>query len=173
MDYLEKERIMVMSLVDLEHCGFTWDAFEGELFVYGIDNEAARSPVMLAVDFTGGAIISPNTSKDTLAQMCRDSNLFQEHLMRVLTPGPFTRKFTDPALLEKIASLEHDQWIYWSKRLALSDEKLSKERLDRWRGYWKTHYPDLPEEIKQQDRVWARRVLETISLHMQEREDTE
>lgn len=73
----------------------------------------------------------------------------------------------DPDLLEKIASIEHDQWIYWSKSLALSSETLSQERRDRWRRLWRTRYPDLSEEMKEQDRVWARKVLEVISLHMQ------
>lgn len=73
----------------------------------------------------------------------------------------------DPDLLEKIASIEHQQWISWSKALALTEENLSKERRDRWRRLWRTRYPDLPEEMKEQDRVWARKVLEVISLHMQ------
>lgn len=167
MRYLEKENIMVMSLVDLEHCGFTYDQYEGELFLNGIDSEAARSPVMLAVNFTGGAIICHDTSHYTLERMTQDSNKFKEYVLRITAPGPFTRQFTDPVLLEKIASIEHDQWISWSKALALTEENLSKERRDRWRGYWKTRYSDLPKELKQQDRLWAGKVLETICLHMQ------
>lgn len=74
---------------------------------------------------------------------------------------------TDPALLEKLADLEHKQWISWSKALVLSEVNISSERKDRWKNYWRTRYKDLSEEMKEQDRVWARKVLETISLHMQ------
>jgi hypothetical protein len=61
-------------------------------------------------------------------------------------------------LIEDLAELEHEQWIFWSKDIA-SKEKLSPERLERWKKLW-IPYKDLTEEQKEQDRVWARKVLE-------------
>jgi hypothetical protein len=83
----------------------------------------------------------------------------------------FTNKLNDSELLEKLADLEHQQWILWSKSLALSDETLSQERFDRWRRLWRTRYSDLSEEMKEQDRVWARKVLKIIHLYMQIEKD--
>lgn len=60
-------------------------------------------------------------------------------------------------LLEKLAELEHVQWIEWSKELA-KKKKLSKERLKNWSKLWKP-YKFLPEKTKEQDRVYARKTL--------------
>jgi hypothetical protein len=45
----------------------------------------------------------------------------------------------------------------WSKSIA-EKEKLSPDRVERWRTFWKP-YADLPEEIKEMDKSWARRAL--------------
>ena len=63
-------------------------------------------------------------------------------------------------LLEKIAEIEHEQWVSWSKAIA-KQENLSPERLKRWKKYW-VPYDELPEDVKEHDRKWARRVLEVI-----------
>lgn len=60
-------------------------------------------------------------------------------------------------LLEKLAELEHEQWIEWSKELACK-EALSKGRLERWQKYWHK-YTLLSEPSKEHDRKWARKVL--------------
>lgn len=62
-------------------------------------------------------------------------------------------------LIEDMADLEHQQWMFWSKDIA-KKEKLSKERLNRWKKLWKP-YSQLTEQEKEQDRVWARKVLLT------------
>ena len=61
-----------------------------------------------------------------------------------------------PTECEALASIEHDQWIAWSKDLA-SKETLSPERLARWRSLW-VPYEELSEEMKEHDRRWARLV---------------
>ncbi|TPG88139.1 hypothetical protein EEL32_10270 [Brevibacillus laterosporus] len=61
-------------------------------------------------------------------------------------------------IIEKLADLEHEQWIKWSKSVA---HEVLPERRERWQAYW-IPYSDLSEEIKEQDRVWARKVLEVI-----------
>jgi hypothetical protein len=58
-------------------------------------------------------------------------------------------------LVERLAELEHEQWVAWSKALA---DEVPEERRRRWQACW-VPYRDLPEDIKEQDRVWARRVL--------------
>jgi hypothetical protein len=63
-------------------------------------------------------------------------------------------------ILEKLAELEHKQWMYWSKALA-STEKLSKGRLNRWQEMWRP-YKELPPKIKAQDKIWAKRVLKIV-----------
>jgi hypothetical protein len=66
----------------------------------------------------------------------------------------------DREILEKLAELEHKQWVYWSKALA-STEKLSKKRLNRWQKMWRP-YKELSSKMKEQDRRWAKRVLKIV-----------
>lgn len=61
-------------------------------------------------------------------------------------------------LLERLAELEHEQWMEWSKTVA---PEVSSQRRERWQKYWKP-YSELPEEVKEQDRVWARKVLKVL-----------
>ena len=60
-------------------------------------------------------------------------------------------------LREKLAELEHEQWMEWSKYLS-EKELLSIERLKHWQNLWKP-YNELPESEKDQDRIWADKVL--------------
>jgi len=60
-------------------------------------------------------------------------------------------------MIEVLADLEHRQWVKWSKSLA-NTETLSPERLQRWKKLW-VSYNQLSEDEKDQDRVWARKVL--------------
>ena len=64
----------------------------------------------------------------------------------------------DERLLERLAELEHDQWMAWSQSVAT---EVSPNRRRRWQEFW-VPYQDLPDEVKEQDRVWARKVLETL-----------
>ena len=63
---------------------------------------------------------------------------------------------------EELASLEHEQWIYWSKRIARV-ENISPERLGRWKKLW-VPYDQLSEESKDQDREWADRVIQIMRV---------
>ena len=80
----------------------------------------------------------------------------------------------DEVLREKLADLEHSQWMAWSKSL---DEQLFKprdglpiaypehigknfiEKKDKWLKLWKP-YHELTEEEKDLDRKWGDIVLE-------------
>jgi hypothetical protein len=61
--------------------------------------------------------------------------------------------------VERLAAIEHDQWIEWSKTIAR--EGLTPERIARWERYW-VPYADLDEATKEHDRKWARLVLAAI-----------
>lgn len=67
----------------------------------------------------------------------------------------------DKTLLEKLAAVEHDQWFTWAATL-LDQEDISDDRASRWKQYF-VPYEELPEEIKEHDRVWARKVIEVIN----------
>lgn len=61
---------------------------------------------------------------------------------------------------EKLAELEHLQWIDWSRNIATT-EKISEERLERWSKLWRP-YENLSEEEKDQDRKYADEVLKVV-----------
>ena len=50
-------------------------------------------------------------------------------------------------LIEKLAEIEHEQWMHWSKAIA-EKENISQETLNRWQKYW-VPYNELPEDIKE------------------------
>jgi hypothetical protein len=83
-------------------------------------------------------------------------------------------------LLEKLSAQEHEQWEDWTKTIAkrllegslwdlasgnATDEQLKEigrkfyEQVQKWRVNWKP-YSELPDEIKEYDRVYARKVIE-------------
>ena len=64
-------------------------------------------------------------------------------------------------LIEKLADLEHEQWMYWAKDI-LKTENITEERAGRWKEESFKPYKDLTEEQKDMDREWARKVLEII-----------
>ena len=55
---------------------------------------------------------------------------------------------------------EHEQWVAWSKTLEKYGN-ITRERLDRWKRLW-VPYSELSEKDKEQDRVWARKVLKIL-----------
>jgi len=58
------------------------------------------------------------------------------------------------ALIESLAEIEHEQWIYWSKAVA---GDVSDATRNKWQRSW-VAYVELTEEAKEADRVWARKV---------------
>lgn len=71
------------------------------------------------------------------------------------------KKLLNKNLLEELSKIEHDQWIEWSKSVS---SEVSDERKERWEKYW-VPYDDLSEEVKEQDRVYARKVLDVVNKH--------
>ena len=84
----------------------------------------------------------------------------------VTMPSPFAKSAEKDNELERLAELEHKQWIAWSKNIA-ETENISKERLERWKKLW-IPYLELTEEQKDQDRDWA---LKAIQKEMQKSEE--
>jgi len=82
----KEKRIVIMNLVDLEHCGFDWEEYCSELRMHGIADEEARNPIAIIVNFAGGAIITPDTQGDTLAAMVAATQQF-EKLVAIIERG--------------------------------------------------------------------------------------
>jgi hypothetical protein len=61
----------------------------------------------------------------------------------------------DEELLERLAEVEHVQWMHWSQAVA---GEVSPECRARWSLCW-VPYAELTEEEKEKDRAWARKVL--------------
>lgn len=68
----------------------------------------------------------------------------------------------DRTLLEKLAALEHQQWVEWATTVSESEPGISAARISRWQQYF-VPYEELSEDVKEHDRVWARKVLEVIN----------
>ena len=82
-------------------------------------------------------------------------------------------------LLEILSDLEHQQWEDWSKAIAkllhasyvaLDTKKESQiedvkskiaDKLRNWNSYW-VPYEDLTDEIKEYDRVYARKIINVL-----------
>lgn len=57
------------------------------------------------------------------------------------------------AVIERLAELEHEQWVHWTKYFL---ENLTDKNIRRWKRQIKTPYKKLTEKEKQSDRYWAR-----------------
>lgn len=66
----------------------------------------------------------------------------------------------DVNLIEQLASLEHEQWISWSRSICKTED-ISEERIEKWEKLW-APYTELTEVLKDQDRNWARKALNLI-----------
>jgi len=67
---------------------------------------------------------------------------------------------TSDETLEKLAALEHEQWVEWAKNI-LETEDISAERSERWKDLF-IPYDELSEEMKEADREYARKVLKAL-----------
>ena len=65
-------------------------------------------------------------------------------------------------LLEKLSHLEHEQWMEWAKTLMEKEPGLTPDRVARWKQYM-IPYAELPEDVKEFDRIWGRKILAAFS----------
>jgi hypothetical protein len=62
--------------------------------------------------------------------------------------------------VEALAAVEHQQWMHLANFLT-ANEDISAERLEKWKVLM-VPYAELPEEQKEQDRVWARKAIAAL-----------
>ena len=61
-------------------------------------------------------------------------------------------------LIEALAEVEHEQWMHWSQAVATEVPETTR---DKWRRSW-APYANLTDELKEADRVWARKVVSLL-----------
>jgi hypothetical protein len=61
-------------------------------------------------------------------------------------------------LVESLAEIEHAQWIHWSQAVA---GDVSTATRNKWQQSW-VAYAELTEDVKEADRVWARKVVKLL-----------
>jgi hypothetical protein len=70
-------------------------------------------------------------------------------------------KLNPEELVEALAEIEHGQWMHWSQ--AVAGDVASGTR-DKWERSW-VSYAELPDDLKEADRVWARKVVALLHQH--------
>lgn len=70
------------------------------------------------------------------------------------------KTLTDDEIIESLAELEHQQWMKWADAV-MQTEKISDVRFARWASCM-IPYAELSEEMKEHDRVWARKALSIL-----------
>ena len=64
-------------------------------------------------------------------------------------------------IVERLAELEHEQWVEWSKSIASKLVELrDAASLPLVKNSFWVHYVKLNEKTKERDRVWVRKVLQ-------------
>jgi len=58
-------------------------------------------------------------------------------------------------LTEALAKIEHEQWQHWSQAVSAHVPETVRAK---WQNSW-VDYNKLTEEVKEADRVWARKVV--------------
>lgn len=61
-------------------------------------------------------------------------------------------------LVEALAKIEHEQWLHWSQASAAH---VSPPIRSKWQSSW-VDYDELSDELKEADRVWARKVVNLL-----------
>ncbi len=74
----------------------------------------------------------------------------------------------DEILLERLATLEHEQWTELALYLLRTEHNLSPELRARWERMVRTPYPELVEAVKEANRKFARRALEVTLDRLKE-----
>lgn len=70
-------------------------------------------------------------------------------------------------LIEKLASLEHEQWAGWANHFldkVYRQNPPDKEAIERWERQIRTPYSRLSEAEKEKDREWVWKMLQKLLL---------
>ncbi len=67
--------------------------------------------------------------------------------------------------VERLAEIEHAQWMAWARTLMDEEPGLSQERRERWQDMM-VPFDKLSDEIKEYDREWARIVRAALPEHL-------
>jgi len=111
--------------------------------------------------------------RETLAKAQAD--VLKERELTAKMQLEFSKSLT-PAdargIIEELAGLEHEQWMYWSKSVweqvsnhspsSLSMGNKMLEKHEKWIVNW-VPYSELTEETKEFDRIWARKVIDLFA----------
>jgi hypothetical protein len=140
--YDAKNCIVVMDLVDLEHCGFDWDEFAAEIELAGIKDNAALNPIALLVNFSGGAVVLPTTPAEARAKMVADSKVFKDMVAKITDQVPVVVDRA-AAMIYNCAEDHRDTWRdkpdrFWYLGLLEEVAELGLALL----GWHKHPYPD-------------------------------
>ena len=73
------------------------------------------------------------------------------------------RKRYNKKLLDLLANLEHEQWIYWMAYFCKND---TSKNWDKWNKQMKAPYLKLSEKEKESDKEWANKVLMIIYANL-------
>lgn len=72
-----------------------------------------------------------------------------------------TQPLSTTDLIEALASLEHEQWLHWSRAVAVAVPARTRQK---WEASW-VNYGELNETMKEDDRIWARKVVALLRQH--------
>ncbi len=84
IEFDEKNGVVVMDLVDLEHCGFDHEAYDFELDCRGIEGRAARFPFAIIVNVSGGHLVLAGTPEEQLQAYRERQQEFERWVQTVL-----------------------------------------------------------------------------------------
>jgi hypothetical protein len=73
------------------------------------------------------------------------------------------KNLTKDQFLEIVAETIHEAWVNWSKDIAQS-EKISEERLQRWKTLWEAKCYQIPSAYKQKEYEYAESILRKLGL---------
>jgi len=89
-------------------------------------------------------------------------------------------KNNEQDIIEELSELEHEQWRSWSQNIIsfCMDDSLSaydwgekvSQKHQRWLPMW-VDYSELSEELKEHDRIWARKVFEIFKSKLKAQEE--
>ena len=120
--YHPEQQIVVMDLVDLDHCSFDHDEFDDELTIRGITEQAARFPFAIVVNVAGGHLIPQGTPEEQARAYDERHEQFQQWMKLV-------REM--PSLLASIAyvlqACSQPPSVRMKRVLTLIDEAQGKE----------------------------------------------